>query len=203
MKSIILTISILTVSIFAFGQMDIYKEEFELSYLPQINGGQFLYNGRAHAFTIDIVADSIQTSESPNFITVDNHIVQTSVVPLPETGLDLNNLTTAQQKEALEGYVNYELDYFKTEVKIKCVNLNKEWKNIHSRLWLIWSFDVPAQKKDPNVSKQVAHQIYSSTICFNQVLDLNVPLLPGDNLEQSKDLIIKLMSTLNTIYRRQ
>jgi len=99
--------------------------------------------------------------------------------------------------------MNYELDYFKNELKIKTVNLNTEWKTIHSRLWLIWSFDVPVQKKDLNASKQVNHQIYASTICFNQVLDLNIPLLPGDNLEQSGDLIIKLMSTLNTIDRHQ
>jgi hypothetical protein len=203
MKSVFLTLSILTVSILTFAQTDIYKEEFEFSYLPKLHGAQFLYNGRAHAFTIDIVADSIQTTESPNFISVDNHIVQTSVVPLPETNLDLNNLTTAQQKEALEGYVNYELDYFTNEVKIKYGNLNREWRTIHSKLWLIWSFDVPMQKKELNLSQQVTHQIYASTICFNQVLDLNIPLMRGDSQEQSNELLVKLMATLQTTDRHQ
>src|SRR4249920_3813164 len=112
MKSAILSLLALSIGVPAFAQTDLYKEEFQFSYLPKKNGGQFLYNATAHSFTIDILSDSINTTEYPNYIKIYNHILQTAIVPLPQSNLDLKRLTIAQQKEALEGYMGYELEYF-------------------------------------------------------------------------------------------
>jgi hypothetical protein len=203
MKSFFLTIFIMTFSAVVIGQTDMYKEDFEFSYLPKRDGGQILYNGTKHSFTIDVVSDSINTTEFPNFIKVDGHIVQTTIVALPSDNLDLNSLTTDQQKEALEAYVDYELEYFDKELQLKYTNLKKEWKTIHTKLWLIWNIDIPEQKKVENIAQQVTAQIYASTICFNQILDINIPLFPADDIAKSDTLLIQLMSTLKTYNHRQ
>jgi hypothetical protein len=202
-KSFFLTIFIMTFSTLVIGQTDTYKEEFEFSYLPKRDGGQILYKGTKHSFTIDVVSDSINTTEFPNFINVDGHIVQTTIVALPSDNLDLNSLTTDQQKEALEAYVDYELEYFEKELQLKYTNLKKEWKSIDTKLWLIWNIDIPEQKKDENVAQQVTAQIYASTICFNQILDINIPLFSAGDFAKSDTLLIQLMSTLKTYNKHQ
>lgn len=196
------TTLIFAINIGALAQTNIQDEAFEFSFVSKKNGGQFLYNGKQHSFTIDITSDSIQTTEYPNYIIVGKQVVQTSLIPLPETTLDLVRLTTDQQKEALNGYVDYEMDYFKNELKLSCQNLKKEWTTFSSKIWLVWSFDVNAQSLGENVAYPTKSQIYASTICFNQVLDLNVTLFEKDNFAKSKELINKLMSTLKLSDKR-
>jgi hypothetical protein len=203
MKSILFIITCLSTSLVAIGQTGMYTETFDFSYLPKKNGGQFLYNGTAHSFTLDIVSDSINTVDFPNYIKISDRILQTSIVPLPASNLDLNRLTIAQQKEALEAYVNYELAYFKNDLKLSYKNLRKEWMTINTKLWLFWIFDVYGLKKDADLAEQVKGQAYASTICFNQILDLNMPLFQGDPYEKTKKLVIKLMATLKTYNHHQ
>ena len=196
MKTLLSTLFLLTSSIVCIAQDDFYTEEFELSFSTTMNGGEFVYNGKAHSFKIKVVSDSIRTTEHPNFITVGNRIVQSNAVPLPSSRLDLKKLTIEQQKEVLNGYVEYELDYFKNEIHLVCQNLQLEWVTVDARLWLIWSFDVPKQKATEGTSKPATSQIYASTICFNQVLDLNIPVLKGDSKAKCKEHIHELMNGL-------
>ncbi len=202
MKSAILSLIVLSIGVPAFAQTDLYKEEFQFSYLPKKNGGQILYNGTAHSFTIDILSDSINTTEYPNYIKIYNHILQTAIVPLPQSNLDLKRLTIAQQKEALEGYMGYELEYFKNDLLLNYQHLKKEWITVNTRLWLLWTFDLPMQQAD-TAMQQVVAQIYGSTICFNQILDLNVPLFQDDHFEKTKKLVMQCMSGLKTYNKHQ
>jgi hypothetical protein len=200
MRSLLLFLA-LAISFPTLAQSDIKNEEFQLSYLTEKGGAQFLYNGKAHAFTVDIVADSIRTTEYPNYIIVDKRIVQVSAIPLQPTSIDLSGLTIEQQKGALSGYVDYETDYFKNELKLDCQNIKKEWIFIDSKLWLIWSFDVVAQDVSEQLAQKTKSQVYSSTICFNQVLDLNVPVFQNDDIIKIKVFIADLMSSLKMFDR--
>ncbi|HWI89766.1 MAG TPA: hypothetical protein VNT20_00770 [Flavisolibacter sp.] len=200
MRSPLLFLALL-ISLTTLAQSDINNEEFQLSYLTKDNSAQFLYNGKAHAFSIDIVADSIKTTEYPNYVIVDKRIVQVSAIPLQPTIIDLSGLTIDQQKGALSGYVDYETDYFKNELKLDCQNIKKEWIFIDSKLWLIWSFDVVAQDVSEQLAQKTKSQVYSSTICFNQVLDLNVPVFQNDDIIKIKVFIADLMSSLKMFDR--
>lgn len=200
MRSLLLFLALAT-TFTTIAQSDINNEEFQLSYLSKESGAQFLYNGKAHAFSIDIVADSIKTTEYPNYIVVGNRIVQVSAIPLQPTTINLSRLTVEQQKGALSGYVDYETDYFKNELKLDCQNIKKEWIFIDSKLWLIWSFDVVAQDVSEQLAQKTKSQVYSSTICFNQVLDLNVPVFQNDDIIKIKVFIADLMSSLKMFDR--
>jgi hypothetical protein len=201
MRSPLLFLALLA-SFTTLAQSDINNEEFQLSYLTKEGGAQFLYNGKAHAFSIDIKADSIKTTEYPNYIIADKHIVQVSAIPLQPTSIDLSRLTIEQQKGALSGYVDFEMDYFRNELKLDCRNMKKEWIFIDSKLWLIWSFDAIAQDVSEQLAQKTKSQVYSSTICFNQVLDLNIPVFQNDDIVKIKVLITDLMSSLKMFDKR-
>jgi len=95
-------------------------------------GGQIVYLGKTHSFSLDIFAKTVKVpqvegkAENQTFLEVDTNTVQTSTVPLPQpipATMLLSNLTEAQKKETLEGYVNYELDYFTNELKVSPANV--------------------------------------------------------------------------------
>lgn len=201
MRSLLLFLALAT-GFTTLAQSDINNEEFQLSYLAKEGGAQFLYNGKAHAFSINIKADSIKTTDYPNYVIVDKRIVQVSAIPLQPTTIDLSGLTIDQQKAGLSGYVDYEMDYFKNELKLNCQNIKKEWVTINSKLWLIWSFDAIALDVSEQLAQKTKSQVYSSTICFNQVLDLNVPVFQNDDIVKIKVFITDLMSSLKMFDKR-
>jgi hypothetical protein len=98
--------------------------------------------------------------------------------------------------------VDFEMDYFRNELKLDCRNMKKEWIFIDSKLWLIWSFDAIAQDVSEQLAKKTKSQVYSSTICFNQVLDLNIPVFQNDDIVKIKVLITDLMSSLKMFDKR-
>jgi hypothetical protein len=179
-----------------YAQSYSYDEDFSLSFSVKDTRGQWLFKGSDHSFSITVLSKKIQETESPGYVTVDNAIVQVTALPLPKSNLDLAKLTIAQQKETLEGYVSYELDYFKNDLKINYKNLRKEWITTDSKLWLLWYFDATSYPTSEPVQQRPKIQIYASTICYNQLLDLNTPVMKVQDLTSSKELINKLMSSL-------
>jgi len=199
LKNILLkniTYLFLVLSLHSFAQYSVSKEHFDLSFQGKANSHKWIFKGVGHSFFVVVEADSVKTEQYPNYISVKNQIVQCSAVPLPETNLDLAKLTLAQQKEGLSGYVDYEIDYFKNELHLQVQNLKKEWITINGKTWLLWCFDVPEQQATKKAAIPAKQQIYVSTICFNQVLDLNTPVLKGDSFTNAKALLKKLMATL-------
>jgi hypothetical protein len=189
MRGVLLFFAALLAGITLYAQTTIADEEFTLSFSANDQGGTVLFQGKSHSFSVDIVAKEVKKTDNPGFYLVDNHIVQTSIVPLPPVKFNLSQLTEAQQKQALSAYVDYEMAYFKNEAKLKVTNLKKEWVTINSRLFIVWHFIMP-----PN--NDVKQQIYLSTICFNQILDLNTALLAGDDYSQREDSLKKMAGTV-------
>jgi len=74
------------------------------------------YAGKDHSFTMDVNAKTAKTSDIPGFVTIDGQIVQATLVP-SSPSIDARQLTTAQEKEALTKYMNYELAYYQKKVK--------------------------------------------------------------------------------------
>lgn len=193
MRKLLLSLLGVTAVLLIEAQTPIADEEFKLGYTPNEKGGTVLFQGKSHSFALDIVGKEVKTTDNPGFFVVDNHIVQTSTVPLPSSKLDLGHLTEVQQKQALSAYVDYEMDYFRKELKLKISDLKKEWVVINSRIFLVWHFNLPAAKEN-----QVSQQIYMSTICFNQVLDLNIAILKGEDFPEQQERLNKLANTLKT-----
>jgi len=172
----------------ANAQGDINNENFTYTFGNGANGAQVIYNGKSHAFSFDIpgkkVKEQLVDGKQPNqvFLDADTNVIQISLIPLPQpipAAMQLSNLTADEAKQTLEGYVNYELDYMEKDLKVNPHNVKKEWKTINSKLVLVWYFEFDSNAKI--TGKTITAQAYYSSICFNQVVDLNMPLyLPAD-----------------------
>jgi len=149
------------------------------------------YTGKDHAFTMEVNAKTAKASDIPGFISVDGQIVQATLVP-SQPAIDARQLTTAQEKETLTKYMNYELGYYKKKLKQNYSQLQTEWITIRDRLFLVWYFDMP---KD---YKLVSRQLYFSTLFADQVLDLNAPVFKTEQFSRARSVLNKLVTSLKT-----
>jgi hypothetical protein len=163
-------------------------EEFEQGFIPAKTGGLIVYSGENHSFTVEIKAKGLKTSGQPNYFLVENQIVQVAALPIPKKE-DLHALTIPRQREILKAYINYELDYFKNTLKQEYRNLSIEWMPVNGQQFVYWHFDMPQVD-----NKHVKKQIYMSTICFNQVLDLNAPVF--DDYYKAKEILSQMAGTV-------
>jgi len=172
---------------------------FKVVLLKAKKGAVMVFAGKKHSLTLDIQGDAVKPAGQPNFVLVNEKIVQVSCIPIPG-GKDASKCTIDQQQEILNGYVNYEMDYFKKELKLATGDLKKEWLVLQGRQYLLWYFDVPKQKVKGSgeVAKQTNFQVYMSAIWFDQILDINNPVLDGKDLSKAKALLIPIARTLKS-----
>jgi hypothetical protein len=211
LTKLLLAAMILTGSSFAAAQTSVESETFNSAYLPTKTGAQISFIGKSHSFSINLTGKVAKTQavqggeENQNFFYLDNKVVQTSLVPLQlplPDGYKVGDLTTDQQKEILNGYVDYELDYFNQELHAQPKNVKREWVVINSVPFLIWYFNFQVKQPDPQAVKSFTGQIYMSAICFNQVLDINMPIDNRVIFDPSKVILEKIAATLKTYNQR-
>jgi len=166
-------------------------EEAHASLVAGKKRSMIAYTGKGHSFTMDVNAKTAKTSDIPGFVSVDGQIVQATLVP-SQPAVDARQFTTAQEKEALTKYMNYELAYYKKKLKQNYTQLETEWITVNDRLFLVWYFDMP---KD---YKLVSRQLYFSTLYQDQVLDLNAPVFKTEQFSHARGVLNKLVNTLKT-----
>lgn len=129
-----------------------------------------------------------------NFATVDSQVIQ--VIPLTFRGFkkSTNGLSMPEQKQLLDAYSKYELDYFKNELGINVIDPNSQWVVTNSKGWFVWYFKVgnlPVQ-----VDKQTAIQLFASTVIGDKILTVNAPLLPGGHFTIAAQIVNEMMETI-------
>ena len=169
-------------------------DEVHASLITGKKKAMIAYTGKEASFTMDVNAKTTKNSDIPGFITVEDQIVQATLVP-SQPPIDASTMTTAQEKETLTKYMNYELGYYKKKLKQNYTELQTEWITIKDKLFLVWYFDMP---KD---YKLVSRQLYFSTLVSNQVLDLNAPVFKTDQFSHARATLTHLVNTLN-IYNK-
>lgn len=166
-----------------------YKaEEFQAAMIEAKFGAMLAYNGQRNSFTLRIVSKSIEPTEQDNFLLVDNKLIQFSTIPFQEE-FDFKSLNPAMQKELLTGYKEYEKEYLQEQLKTVLTE-TEQFLNLEGKIFKYWSFDMP--KDNTSVSKQV----YLFTLCFDQILLLNGPVVKGQNEVEVKTLLINMAKTL-------
>ena len=178
MKRLLTFIIIGFTNLLTVHSQDTYKaESFKAALLQTKTGAMVVYNGEKHSFTVDIIGDTIKPTEHPNFVIVDNRILQSSILPF-ETKLDFENMDIDSQKKNLLGYMKYELDYDKEQLKSKNLNEKYEFVSLNNKIFLFWTFDMPKS------NETVAQQCALVTICFDQILVLNMPVTKGKQIRK-------------------
>lgn len=188
----ILILSLTTLAgVTVHGQKKAQYEEVHASLVVGKKRSMIAYAGKDHSFTMDVNAKSAKVSDLPGFITIDGQIVQATLLP-SQASVDARQMTTAQEKETLTRYMNYELGYYRKKLKQNYSQLQTEWVTVKDRLFLVWYFDMP---KD---YKLVSRQLYFSTLFSNQVLDLNAPVFKTEEFSRARATLSHLANTLKT-----
>lgn len=174
-----------------------YKaEEFEAALLEAEYGALLVYNGQTNSFSLKFEAKSVEPTDQPNFIIVDNVLMQSSIRPFTRE-LDYKNLDNETQKNVLTGWKAYEKKWVEEQLKIKLTE-KEEFIDISNRPFLYWTYQMPKSKSKDSVDKQV----YVVTICFDQLLVLSGPVEKGKKEETVKDKLLTVARTL-TLYPNQ
>jgi hypothetical protein len=148
------------------------------------------YAGPNHSFTLE-ATPTAKLSDVPGFITINKQILQSTLVPIDKS-INLNNLTPAREQDILTGYMNFELSYYKKKLHQNYSNLTTQWITLQNRIFLVWYFDVPQDQK------LISHQIYVSTIFYDQIMDLNAPVFQPGDVGKAKALLLRLAGTIKT-----
>jgi len=188
MKKLLTLLILVLTNLFCFTQ-NYNAEKFHSALMKKQTGAMVVYNGQHHSFTIEIFADSIKPSDKPNFLVVDNKILQASIIPF-QTKLDFEKLSEETQKKNLLGYMDYEMNYIKNQLKTKELNEKYEFITLNNKMFLFWTYDMPKP------SRTVINQCYLITICFDQMLILNSPVDKDKTLKDITNFLSNIGKTL-------
>ncbi|HWD89377.1 MAG TPA: hypothetical protein VG367_14700 [Mucilaginibacter sp.] len=173
----------------AFAQSS--TEDFKKALMKTKDGAEIAYTSNKHSFTFNIVADSIKPLQNPGYLIVNNKVIQ--YILIGNSALLASDSTQEKQKQQLLGYMQYELEYIRGELKIDYQNLHNEWLDLNGKTFLLWYYDMPPNSdKKANVTKQ----INLSTMCFTHVLNMNTPFEMNDDLEKDKHMLTAIAETL-------
>jgi len=129
-----------------------------------------------------------------NFATIDGQTIQITPLKFSDYKKGINEQNISNQKQLLEAYSKYELEYFKNDLGAYFANPNSQWVVIKSKGWLIWYFrvnSVPAQ-----VDKQTKIQLFASTIIGDNILTINAPILTEDGFTKAGLIVNEMMESL-------
>lgn len=164
------------------------SEKFTAALMQTKVGAKMVYTSDSHSVILDIVSKKIEPTAAANVVNVDSKPLQ--LVLLPNSALSTTDTTLERQKAELLGYVQYETNYVKNDVKLNISNITQKWFTINGKLFLFWTYDMPAD------NKSVLQQINLSTLCFAHILNLNNPVTPGETAETNSSLLMDVAKTL-------
>lgn len=130
-----------------------------------------------------------------DIVTVDGQILQ--IMTLKFSGFDKS--TTDQffdnQKQLLDAYSQYEMKYFKNELRIDVVNPNSQWVVSRSRGWLIWYFRVGGVPI--HTDEQTVVQLFATTIVGDRVFIINAPVMTGNDFSKAALIVNDMMEAMS------
>ena len=188
------TLILVTACFGAFSQQAPAAEDVHASLLTGKKRSLIAYAGQDHSFTLEVQAHTVKLSDVPGFVTIDQQIVQSTLVPV-DPSFDLTDKSPAREQEILTRYMNFELAYYKKKLHQSYSNLQTDWVTLQNKLFLVWYFDMPKN------NKLISRQIYVSTLFFDQVMDLNAPVFHAGDSEKAKAILLRLAGTMKTYNR--
>jgi len=184
-------------------QPDVNKEMFKYQFIAGNTASRILYLGKSHSFTLEIKKPNIKEQKSDaatsnqHYLLFGKTIFQTSIIDLPPipAKMILTKLTYAQQQEAIEGYITYELEYFRNSLQTDVKNLSVKSFDMGTRRFVIWSLDAKFPETGGISSNQ---QVYLTTLCFNKMLTLNSVVAKGQSKQSQTRLLFEIAKSLKT-----
>ncbi|MFA9212557.1 MAG: hypothetical protein ACEQSR_01755 [Candidatus Methylacidiphilales bacterium] len=139
----------------------------------------------------------VKVSPQNNFVTLGNQTIQIMILKFEgykkeKKGQNLNN-----QKQLLNTYFKYELEYFRNDLGVEIINPNTQWVVTKSNGWFIWYFKVG--KIQIQANKQTEIQLFSTTVIGDKILVINAPILISGDFSKAAIIVNELMEALTII----
>lgn len=180
---------LLIVSLFILASFIEKNEEFEIGLIPTKTGALFAYTSETKSFTIELVGEKIQPLEQKYYVIIDGWIFQSFILSFDNTK-NYDFTEEEVQKSSLSQYVDYEVKYFQNELIYSCDSLVLKWEKINEKYFYFWYFNTPKEQES------IKKQLYLSTICHNQILNINIPLQNSKSFEEGKEFLFKIAESL-------
>lgn len=184
------------VIIFSYGQ-DFPPERFSSRFVLNNSYGELIYCGQNKHFTVEFVGKKFEEVEAEegyrfktnqNFIAVDRTIIQSTIVPIPNHSNENGSIAV---EKILEGYLLYELNHIRKELKVNISDALMMPGNLASRKYVLWKYKLQ-DNVNSNDGETVKGQIHLSTICFNQILTLAIPITDFKNENKHRRKLVSL-----------
>lgn len=136
----------------------------------------------------------VTVSNQNNIVMIDNQPIQ--IIALEYSGYKNDTLKEdlTIQKELLDTYSQYELEYFKSYLGIEVINPNKQWVMSKSKGWFIWYFKVG--KVPTQVETQTGIQLFATTVIGDKILIINAPIMTGGDFSKAALIVNEFMEAL-------
>jgi hypothetical protein len=192
MKKILLILLPVFFFMNAEAQVAFSNIDYNVSASADSAGTNLICNVPPFSINFHLTQDSVRMQDK--ILLVDSQPIL--ITPLKVSGLDKDpgSLDNAGQKEFLQNYSKYEIDYFIKELKIEITDPTGQWVNIKSRNWLIWYFRVGNQPVHVEVKTRV--QLFASTLIDNMVLSINAPIVADGDFNKAALIAKQLMDTI-------
>lgn len=188
MRKTISTLLLCIVAVLAFSQAKYEAEMFKAALMERKTGAYVVYTGDKHSFMLTI-EEKITPSKQANVVKIGNKLLQCTIIPF-STKLRFDSLSDEERMNNLVGYMKYEMDYIKEQLKSKNLNEQYELATLNGRVFLFWYYDMP------KTCKTIEKQCYLATICFDQILILNCPVEKSPLLNDAKLFMVNIARTL-------
>jgi len=163
--------------------------EYESALIPWEKGAVFAFTNKEKSFTLELYSDNIQPLEQRNFVMVDEWMFQAFILGFDNPkNVDLS--TEIEQKRSLSQYVNYEVKYFEEELGYDMESLKFKWGDINGKYFYFWHFETPEELET------LQKQMFLTTICHDQFLNLNIPLEKDKDFDDGKKFLFSVARTL-------
>ena len=157
--------------------------------IPTKTGAIFAFTSEENSFLLHLESENIQPLEARNFVQVDNWVFQAFNLEF-ENPKNVDLKIENEMKKSLSQYVMYEIDYFKNELQIQCDSLKLNWGKINDKYFYFWYFNMP------DTIENISKQMYLTTICHNQFLNMSIPIEKDSDFKSGKDFLFKVAKTL-------
>jgi hypothetical protein len=136
----------------------------------------------------------VQILPQNNFVTVDSQTIQIMSLKFGGYNKDPKGGNLNNQKELLDAYSKYELEYFKNDLSVEVINPNSQWVVTKSKGWFIWYFKVG--KVLTQVDTQTEIQLFATTVIGDKILIINAPILIGGDFSKAALIVNDMMEAL-------
>lgn len=140
------------------------------------------------------VKHNVKPTDYENFVKIDSQIIQIAPIKINGYGKSMSGLSLDEQKQILDSYSNYEIEYIKNEVGIEILNQKTQWVVTKSRGWLVWYFFLG--KMPVAAEKPAKVQLYASTVIGDRIFSINAPIMSLDEVATASYIVNDMMEAI-------